>query len=63
MALSRQKPGTAAGLTILYVLLLPSLLSCVPMVSLATDIIFIAVGCSKIDQISRSRQADSKALP
>ncbi|MGA2173856.1 MAG: hypothetical protein ABSH38_02625 [Verrucomicrobiota bacterium] len=60
-ALSFRKPGTAAGLTILYVLILPRILSCIPMLSLVTDAIFIGVGCSKLQEDFRRRPVDWSA--
>lgn len=47
LALTLQKPAAAAGLTILYVLVLPAILFCVP--TLATDTVFIVVGYAKIN--------------
>ena len=46
LALTLQKPANAAGLTILYVLVLPAILLCVP--TLAIDVVFIIVGASKL---------------
>jgi ABC-type transport system involved in multi-copper enzyme maturation permease subunit len=48
LAFSLQKPATATGWTILYVIILPAILFCVP--TLATDAIFIVVGYSKLQQ-------------
>jgi ABC-type transport system involved in multi-copper enzyme maturation permease subunit len=48
LAFSLQKPGTATGLTILYVLILPAVAFCIP--TLATDAVFIVVGYSKLQQ-------------
>ncbi len=53
LALTLQKPGAASGLTILYVLILPTVLFCVP--TLATDAVFITVGYSKLRQDFRGR--------
>ncbi len=53
LALTLQKPGAASGLTILYVLVLPVVLFCVP--TLATDTVFIVVGYSKLQQDFRGR--------
>jgi hypothetical protein len=52
LALTLRKPGSATGLTILYVLVLPALAFCVP--TLATDAVFIVVGYSKLQQDFRS---------
>jgi ABC-type transport system involved in multi-copper enzyme maturation permease subunit len=46
LALTLQKPANAAGLTILYVVVLPAILMCVP--TLAIDAVFIVVGVSKL---------------
>jgi ABC-type transport system involved in multi-copper enzyme maturation permease subunit len=46
LALTLQKPANAAGLTILYVVVLPAIIFCVP--SLAVDAVFIVVGVSKL---------------
>ena len=46
LALTLQRPATATGLTVLYVLILPALAFCVP--TLATDAVFIVVGWSKL---------------
>jgi ABC-type transport system involved in multi-copper enzyme maturation permease subunit len=53
LALTLQKPGAATGLTILYVLVLPAVLFCVP--TLATDVVFIVIGYSKLQQDFRGR--------
>jgi ABC-type transport system involved in multi-copper enzyme maturation permease subunit len=54
LALSLQKPGAATGLTILYVLILPAVVFCIP--TLATDAVFIIVGYSKLQQDFRARR-------
>jgi ABC-type transport system involved in multi-copper enzyme maturation permease subunit len=46
LALTLQKPAAATGLTILYVLILPAMVFCIP--TLATDTVFIVVGASKL---------------
>jgi ABC-type transport system involved in multi-copper enzyme maturation permease subunit len=48
LALTIRKPNAAAGLTILYVLVLPTIIFCVPTV--ATDAVFIIVGFAKLRQ-------------
>jgi ABC-type transport system involved in multi-copper enzyme maturation permease subunit len=53
LALSWQKPGAATGLAILFVLVLPIVLFCIP--TLATDAVFIIVGYSKLQQDFRGR--------
>jgi hypothetical protein len=50
-----QRPNMAAGLTILSVIILPSIVVCVP--TLATDAIFIAVGWVKLSEDFRLLQA------
>ena len=55
LALSMQRPNMAAGLTILCVLILPTIAFCVP--TLATDAIFIALGWVKLSEDFRLRQA------
>jgi ABC-type transport system involved in multi-copper enzyme maturation permease subunit len=55
LALTMQKPNMAAGLTILCVLILPTIAFCVP--ALATDAIFIAIGWVKLSEDFRLRQA------
>ncbi len=55
-ALSYKKAGTATGLTILYVLILPAILRCVP--TLAIDTVFIVVGWTKLQEDFRRRQPD-----
>jgi hypothetical protein len=52
LALSLQKPGTATGLTILFVLILPAIARCIP--TLATDAVFIVIGYSKLQQDFRA---------
>jgi ABC-type transport system involved in multi-copper enzyme maturation permease subunit len=54
LALSLQKPGAATGLAILYVLVLPAVVFCIP--TLATDAVFIVVGYSKLQQDFRARR-------
>jgi ABC-type transport system involved in multi-copper enzyme maturation permease subunit len=53
LSLTLQKPGAATGLTILYVLVLPTVAFCVP--TLATDTVFIVIGASKLLQDFRGR--------
>jgi ABC-type transport system involved in multi-copper enzyme maturation permease subunit len=53
LALTLQKPGAASALTILYVLVLPAVVFCIP--TLATDAVFIVVGYSKLQQDFRGR--------
>ncbi len=48
LALTCKKPEMAAGLTILFVLILPSVAFCVP--TIAVDVVFIVVGRSKLLQ-------------
>jgi len=55
LALSLQRPNIAAGLTILCVLVLPTIIWCVP--TLATDAIFIIVGWVKLTDDFRLIQA------
>jgi ABC-type transport system involved in multi-copper enzyme maturation permease subunit len=55
LALSMQRPNMAGGLTILAVVILPTIAFCVP--SLATDAIFIAIGWVKLSEDFRLRQA------
>jgi ABC-type transport system involved in multi-copper enzyme maturation permease subunit len=54
IALSFKKPGAATGLTILYVLIIPAILFCVP--TLATDAVFIVVGWTKLQEDFRRKQ-------
>jgi len=60
LALSLKKPGTATGLTILYVLVLPAVAFCVP--TLATDTVFIVIGVSKLLQDFRSRTVTPNSI-
>ncbi len=55
LALCLQRPNLATGLTILSVIILPMVAFCVP--ALATDAIFIAIGCVKLSEDFRLRQA------
>jgi ABC-type transport system involved in multi-copper enzyme maturation permease subunit len=55
LALCLQRPQMAAGLTILIVVILPTVAVCVP--TLATDAIFIAIGWVKLSEDFRLRQA------
>jgi ABC-type transport system involved in multi-copper enzyme maturation permease subunit len=55
LALSLRKPALATGLTILYVLILPTIAFCVP--TLATDAVFIVIGCNKLSEDFRLRQS------
>jgi len=55
LALCLPRPNMAAGLTILSVVILPMVAFCVP--ALATDAIFIAIGCVKLSEDFRLRQA------
>jgi ABC-type transport system involved in multi-copper enzyme maturation permease subunit len=55
LALSLRKPAMAAGLTILYVLILPMIAFCVP--TLLTDAVFIIIGSSKLSKDFRLRAA------
>jgi hypothetical protein len=59
LAFSMQRPNMAAGLTILCVVILPTIVFCVP--TLATDAIFIAVGWVKLSEDFRLRQAEFAA--
>jgi ABC-type transport system involved in multi-copper enzyme maturation permease subunit len=54
LALTLQKPALATGLTILYVLILPTIAFCVP--TLATDAVFIVIGWVKLSEDFRLRQ-------
>jgi len=55
LALTLRRPNMAAGLTILCVVILPTVAFCVP--TLATDAIFIAIGWVKLSEDFRLRQA------
>jgi ABC-type transport system involved in cytochrome c biogenesis permease component len=57
-ALSFKKPGTATGLTLLWVLILPAILYCIP--SLVTNTVLIIVGYSKLQQYTRRGRPDWK---
>ncbi len=60
LALSMQRPNMAAGLTILCVVILPTIAFCVP--TLAIDGIFIVIGCVKLSEDFRLRQAQWAVL-
>jgi hypothetical protein len=53
--LTGKKPQSAAGLTILFVILLPTFVPCLP--TIVSDVIFIAVCKSKLDQDLRKLAA------
>jgi ABC-type transport system involved in multi-copper enzyme maturation permease subunit len=55
LALTLQRPAMATGLTILYVLILPTIAFCVP--TLAIDAVFIVIGSGKLSQDFRLRDA------
>jgi ABC-type transport system involved in multi-copper enzyme maturation permease subunit len=55
LALCMQRPNFATGLTILSVVILPTIAFCVP--TLAIDAIFIAIGWVKLSEDFRLRQA------
>jgi hypothetical protein len=55
LALCLQRPNLATGVTILSVVILPTIVLCVP--ALVTDAIFITIGCVKLAEDFRLRQA------
>jgi hypothetical protein len=55
LALSMQRPNMAAGLTLLCVVILPTIVYCIP--TLVTDAIFIVIGVAKLMEDFRLRQA------
>lgn len=55
LALTLQRPAMATGLTILYVLILPTIAFCVP--TLAIDAVFIVIGWVKLSEDFRLRHA------
>ncbi len=59
LALSSKRPGAAAGLTILLVLVLPMLVYCVP--NLIFNIFFIATGSAKLAHTFRQLAAGERA--
>ena len=59
MALSCKKPGTATGLTILFVLIVPMLVYCIP--NVAFDVFYIAFGSAKLSHTFRLLASGERA--
>jgi hypothetical protein len=60
LALTLRKPGSATGLTILFVMVLPPVLFCIPTVLI--DAVLIAVSYSKLQQDFRSPAIASRVI-